>query len=280
VSAAVDAGPGATADGWDPAQYARFAAERRQPFVDLVALCAPVPGGRVVDLGCGDGELTIELHRTLGAGHTVGVDSSSTMLAQAAERHRSEPGVTFEQGDIATWHGAPADLVFANASLHWVSDHRMLLGRLRRALDGGGQLAFQVPANFAHPSHRVALHVAAEEPFVSALGEDPPEDRGRHVLSPEEYATALDELGASSQTVRLQVYGHRLSSTHDVVEWVKGTLLTPYRRALPPALFARFVARYTSMLVDELGDRRPYFYPFPRILCWAQLPAQPPSGVP
>jgi trans-aconitate 2-methyltransferase len=45
---------------------------------------------------------------------------------------------------------------------------------------------------------------------------------------------------------------------------------------LPPALFATFVDRYRDRLVEELGDRRPYFYPFKRILFWARLPASDP----
>jgi trans-aconitate 2-methyltransferase len=57
----------AAPDPWNPDRYARFAAERRLPFDDLVALLSPAPGGRVVDLGCGPGELTRELHARLGA---------------------------------------------------------------------------------------------------------------------------------------------------------------------------------------------------------------------
>ena len=56
-----------TADPWDPAQYDRFAAERRQPFFDLVSLLAPTPGGRAIDLGCGTGQLTAELHQRMQA---------------------------------------------------------------------------------------------------------------------------------------------------------------------------------------------------------------------
>ena len=48
----------ASTDTWDPDTYHRFQAERRQPFDDLLALVEPVPSGRVVDLGCGTGELT------------------------------------------------------------------------------------------------------------------------------------------------------------------------------------------------------------------------------
>jgi trans-aconitate 2-methyltransferase len=61
-------------DPWEPEQYRRFRAERRQPFFDLLALVRPKSQMRVVDLGCGPGELTDELHRRLRARETVGID--------------------------------------------------------------------------------------------------------------------------------------------------------------------------------------------------------------
>jgi trans-aconitate 2-methyltransferase len=258
-------------EGWNPDQYERFHAERRQPFDDLLALCMPVPGGHVVDLGCGTGNLTAELHGYMEATSTVGVDSSESMLARATASHGDVPGLTFILGDIGTWLGEGLDLVFANASLQWVDDHLNLLARMRTALREGGQLAFQVPSNFRHPSHLLAHQVANESPFIEALDGDVPQDRGRFVLSPELYADLLYELGAERQVVRMEVYGHELDSTEDVVQWVMGTLLTPYRTRLAPELFDAFIARYRERLLEELGDREPYFYGFRRILCWARF---------
>ncbi len=258
-------------EGWNPDQYERFFAERRQPFDDLVALCIPVPGGRVVDLGCGTGDLTAELHERMQAAETVGIDSSESMLTRARATHGDVSGLTFTEGNIETWLGEGLDLVFANASLHWVDDHLNLLARMRTALVDGGQLAFQVPSNFRHPSHLLAQQVANEPPFIDALDDDVPEDRGRFVLSPEIYADLLYELGARKQVVRMEVYGHELSSTSDVVEWVMGTLLTPYRTRMSPDLFTAFVDRYRERLLEELGEREPYFYGFRRILCWAHF---------
>ncbi|MGH9093379.1 MAG: methyltransferase domain-containing protein [Acidimicrobiales bacterium] len=248
---------------WDPGRYERFEAERRQPFDDLVVLCTPVPGGTAVDLGCGTGRLTAELHRAVGAARTTGVDSSAAMLARAP---RDVPGLAFAEGDLAAWDGPPADLVLANASFQWVDHHPALLARLRRQLRPGGQLAFQVPANFDHPSHRLAREVARQ------LGHRPPPDRGGAVLAPERYAELLDGLGAVEQHVRLQVYGHQLASTTEVVAWVSGTLLTAYREAMDPGDYDAFVDRYRQRLLEALGDHRPYFYAFPRILCRARFP--------
>ena len=255
-----------SADAWDPGRYARFAAERAKPFFDLLGLVTPIPGGRAVDLGCGPGELTRELHRRIGAAETLGIDSSEAMLAKAAPHAGS--GLRFERGDIGAFAPAdPVDLVFSNAALHWVPDHPALLARLTRAVRPGGQLAFQVPDNWDHASHRAAEAVAAEEPFAAPLaGSAHP----RNVLAPEAYAALLDRLGYPEQTVRLQVYGHRFASREGIVEWVEGSLLSEYRRRLPPELYARFLERYRERLFALVPDERPYFFTFRRILAYAR----------
>lgn len=256
-------------DGWDPRQYDRFAVERAQPFWDLLALVEPVPGGAVVDLGCGTGELTARLHAHVQAAATTGIDTSAAMLEQA--QARSEAGLRFEPGDIAAFDAEDRfDVIFANASLQWVPDHHALLARLAHGLRPGGQLAVQVPANADHPSHTVAAEVAQESPFREAMHGTPPGDVVLGVLAPQRYAERLDELGFGAQHVRLQVYGHHLSSTDEVVEWTKSTTLVRFRRLLPPAMFEEFVDRYRERLRGVLGEHAPYFYAFKRILLWGR----------
>lgn len=250
-------------DAWDPTQYRRFEAERDQPFHELLALLAPAPGGAVVDLGCGDGRLTAVAHRTLGAQATLGVDSSTAMLATTP----SGDGLSFERADIGPWTAPAAfDVVVSNAALHWVPDHRAVLARWRAAVRPGGQLAVQVPANADHPSHLLVAEVAEK------LGLPVEPDPVRvNVLRPEEYAAALDGLGAVEQHVRLQVFAHHLASSADVVEWVKGTTLTRVKRATDPDGFERFVAAYRARLLAEIGERTPYTYFFKRILFRARF---------
>jgi trans-aconitate 2-methyltransferase len=254
---------------WNPTRYERFRAEREQPFHDLVALITRRPARRVVDLGCGTGVLTAALHRELGAEETLGVDSSKAMLERA--RTLEVEGLTFARGDISEWRpAAPFDVVFSNAALQWVGDHPALFGRLKTMLVPGGEIAVQIPANFDHVSHTLAAEIARDQPFTGAM-------RGYvrtfAVLRPEEYAALLHELGFVGQSVRLQVYGHVLESPDAVVEWVRGTLLTDYESRMPEPMYAEFVARYRERLNAALGDQRPYFYPFKRILLWGRIPA-------
>ncbi len=267
---------GSMDDAWKPEQYERFRRERSQPFYDLLGLVRPSPEApRVIDLGCGTGELTVELHAKLKAQRTLGVDRSDAMLARATPL-ASPPAMTFERADIAAlasaWSREPKprfDVVFSNAALHWLPSHEQLLSQITCGIAPRGQLAVQVPANDDHPTHTVAASLATEAEFRGALAGH----TGRaSVLSPEQYARLLNSLGYVEQHVRLMVYAHMLPSRNDVLEWVKGTLLTDYETRLPPPLFQEFLARYTKLLFKVLRDERPYFYPFKRILFWAARP--------
>ena len=254
------------ADPWDPNQYERFKRQREMPFWDLLAMVQPGKVRQAVDLGCGTGRLTRELHRRLGSASTLGVDSSASMLKDC--QGFEEPGLRFERADIAEFVPASKlDLLFSNAALHWLDDHRGLFARLAEWIAPGGQLAVQVPANFDHVSHRLAAEVAREEPFSVAVGSWA---RGIPILLPEEYASLLFELGFEEQRVELKVYPHALDSFEDLLEWQKGTLLTAYRERLGEELYERFVARFRERLEAELGDARPLFYPFKRILMSAR----------
>ena len=252
-------------DVWDPAQYERFRRERAQPFYDLLALVEPRPGMRVADLGCGTGDVTLELHRSLKARETVGVDNSPAMLEKAPR----EPGLRFILGEIEQF--APPerfDLIFSNAAFHWVPDHPALFTRLRAALAPGGQLAVQMPMNDDHASHQTAFELARTHEFRRLLHGF---ERRPRLLESAQYASWLHHLGFGRQHVRVQVYGHLLESREQVIEWVRGTLLTDYQKRLTPADWERFLERYRELLLPQLSEERPFFYTYPRILMWATL---------
>jgi trans-aconitate 2-methyltransferase len=255
-------------DKWNPAQYEKFKAERSQPFYDLLALVEPREGMRTVDLGCGTGELTAVLHRALSCARTLGIDNSAAMLARSTDYLTA--GLRFAEQSISDFSRQKVadayDLIFSNAALQWASDHQRLLPRLARLLSRAGQLAVQVPANHDHPAQTVARELARREPYQTALSGF---ERVSPVLLPEEYAELLHACGFTRQQVRLQVYGHLLPDSDAVAEWTRGTVLIDYGKRMEPELFAQFYADYKQLLRNELGDPRPYFFPFKRILLWA-----------
>src|SRR3982751_3023708 len=140
---------------------------------------------RIVDLGCGTGELTAELHQKLQARETLGVDSSPAMLAKAPQL----PGLRFEQWDIATFETrSKFDLLFSNAALHWLPDHPALFQRLTSALAPGGQLAVQMPMMDGEITHLTAYELARSAEFRRLLGGY---ERRFPLLEPVRYAAWL-----------------------------------------------------------------------------------------
>lgn len=263
------AGSTSAGQGWDPGQYGRFERERSQPFYDLAALVERRPALRVLDLGCGTGELTAWLHGELGAAQTLGVDRSEQMMEQASSR--AGDGLRFERATIeetlSRYAAGDWGLVFSNAALQWLPSHDELLPAVAELVGPGGQLAIQMPANADHPSHRIARELGREPRFAGPLDGY---ERENTVQAPEWYAEQLHALGFEAQHVRVQVYGHVLPETRSVSEWVKGSLLTPYRERLGAEAYAAFLEAYEGRLLEALGDRRPYFYAFKRLLLWAR----------
>jgi trans-aconitate 2-methyltransferase len=257
-------------DPWQPTRYERFAAERRQPWDELLDRCEPVPGGTVVDLGCGTGRLTAELPDALGAHRVIGVDSSPAMLDEA--RRRAGDRLRFEAGDLTTYQPPePLDLVIANASLQWVDDHEQVLTRWRGHLRPGGQLAVQVPANGSHPAN--ALVAELTRAHADWFPDGPPALVTDTVLAPEAYAGLLWRLGATEQWVALRVYPHELTETTEVVEWLEGTTLNRVRQHLADDdRYRAFVDELRDTLVERLGQQRPYLFTFNRILLRARFP--------
>jgi trans-aconitate 2-methyltransferase len=252
---------------WNPDLYATFADLRARPFWDLAALIdESSPIESMADLGCGSGELTVALATRLGVASAVGVDSSSAMLAKAADVANDH--VSFAYGDISAWRSErPVDLIVANASLQWLPDHAAVIERWVASLAEHGQIAIQVPANADHPSHTCSAAVATREPFVSAMGGAPPADPvAANVLAPERYAELLFTLGIRDPHIRLQVYPQVMETSAAVVEWTSGTSLTRFFKVLPDDLHDSFVDAYRHELLATIGDHAPYFYAFKRIL--------------
>jgi len=249
---------------WDPKQYHKFQAERSAPFFDLLALVEIRPHLRVVDLGCGTGELTRQLAEHLPDSDVTGMDSSVQMLAKAASH--AGPRLHFEQGDQTQLTGK-WDLIFSNAALQWSEHHEQLIPRLYERLLPGGQIAVQVPSNHNHISHQIYRETADEEPFKTVLKGF---QRYAPVLSIDEYARLFFDCGADEINVFEKVYAHVLEDSNAVVEWISGTALVPYFERLREHKES-FVDAIRVKMKAALPER-PVFYPFRRTLFSVRKP--------
>lgn len=252
---------------WDPQAYLQAADQRARPFLDLTArIGAPSPRA-VVDLGCGPGNLTALLAARWPQAQLRAIDSSPDMVAAARDH-----GVDAELGDVAHWSPGPDDdVVVCNAVLHWVPGHLDLLRGWATQLAAGSWFAFQVPGNFAAPSHVLARALAARPSWRSRLQGALLDEQAVH--EPAEYAAVLAATGCDVD-VWETTYLHRMRGADPVLNWLVGTALRPVRTALGQAQWAQF----TAELAPRLRSAYPAaadgatWYPFRRILAVATRP--------
>ena len=138
---------------WDAELY-----EDRHSFVwkaaaDLLQWLDPRPGERILDVGCGTGQLTAQIAES-GASVT-GLDRSPDMIARARENYPAIPFLQADASDFAV--PEPFDAVFSNAVLHWVKDAAAAARCFARALKPGGRFV----AEFGGKGNIAALVEAA-----------------------------------------------------------------------------------------------------------------------
>jgi len=238
-----------TAASWDPAQYLRFSNERLRPALDLLGRIPLEAPSRVVDLGCGTGNVTTILAQRYPAAEVMGVDGSEDMLAKA---RAAAPGCRFETADFATWTPAAApDLIYSNAALHWASGHEDLFPRLVSLLASGGVLAVQMPAMHDEPLRRLQNEVAMTGPWAPLLA-----DAGfaRGLLPVGAYYDMLRPLLAELDMWET-IYLHVLQGEDAVTEWAAGSSLRPFLDKLPDGLRQQYRAAYSEALKPHYPRR-------------------------
>ncbi len=124
---------GSQGHSWDPTAYAAHASFVPALGAPVVDLFAPRQGERILDLGCGDGALTVKLVEA--GAEVVGVDADKAMIAAAQERGLDARLMDGRALDFA----AEFDAVFSNAALHWMSPVSRVVEGVYRALKPGGR---------------------------------------------------------------------------------------------------------------------------------------------
>lgn len=131
---------------WNPSDYASNSGAQAKWAAELMEKLPLNGDERILDLGCGDGKITVLLAEQVPRGSVLGVDHSAEMIEFALNSHTANlSNIAFQVADAAALDLPPEfDRVFSNAALHWVPDHPAVLRGVAASLKSGGRLLFQM----------------------------------------------------------------------------------------------------------------------------------------
>jgi len=248
---------------WDPNKYNEFKEDRYKPFTDLSNHIVDKPNLKVIDLGCGTGELTKKLSDQLTNPSVLGIDSSAEMLAKAPSQENIEfkqLSITDQLNQETKW-----DLIFSNAALQWIDDHETLFPKIISRINSGGQLAVQMPQQTENVLNKILFELVQEEPFASYLNNW---TRPSPVLTLDEYAKILFDKGGKNLLLYQKVYP--LISTHkdSFFDFIAGSALTFYQERLKENEFQELSIEFKKR-IDAHFHKVPSIYAFKRLLMYA-----------
>jgi trans-aconitate methyltransferase len=180
-----------TAQAWNPTHYDRAGAFVPQLGQDLLDLLAPAPNERVLDLGCGTGDLTASI-AARGAS-VIGVDASQDMIDEARRKH---PALDFSVADgQELTYESELDAVFSNAALHWMPRADAVAAGVARALRPGGRFVAEFGGARCVRTVRDALELELATRGMTGYGAP-----SWYFPTVPEYARVLDEAGLFVRT--------------------------------------------------------------------------------
>ena len=246
---------------WNPEQYEKFIKDRTQPAIDLANRLEVREPERVLDLGCGTGNSTRILKDRFSDAMVFGADNSDEMLAKAKKTHPDIEFIHLDVGGDLSEVKERFDIVFSNACIQWIPNHKILLPKLMSLIKHGGVLAVQIPIQSEHP-----VHIIMNELVITSKWKDKLSQRNYNNLSTSDYYDVLSGISDDFEMWET-IYCHRMPSYESIIEWYKGTGLRPYLEQLSETDAEDFVSDVYRELKNryKIQSNGEIMFRFPRL---------------
>jgi trans-aconitate 2-methyltransferase len=233
---------------FDGKKYEKASAHQKEWGSKLISDLALKGNERVLDLGCGDGTNTAILAELLPNGEVVGIDASRGMIAAANPKQKANLRFLLMDIDELEFKNE-FDVIYSNATLHWVKDHRHLLTNVFQALRRGGILRFNFAADGNCSSFFKVIRKAMKH-----------EDFSSHFIDfiwPW-YMPSIDDykrLIKSSELQEARVWGGNADrffpDTEALIGWVDQPCLVPFLACVADPQKAEFRDYVVSKMIQE-----------------------------
>lgn len=233
---------------FDGRKYANASSHQKEWGARLIAELGLRGDERILDLGCGDGSLTAKLADLVPHGSVLGIDASEGMIDTAVKHERAN--LKFARQDINDLPFASEfDLVFSNATLHWIKDHRRLLANVHRGLRDNGVLRFNFAGegNCSHFNTIIQAVMVLPEYAVHFDAFDWP----WYMPGVAEYEALLRQFPFAEAKVWGENADRHFPNTEAIIRWVDQPSIVPFLTRVPDQHRSQFRDTVVERVVRE-----------------------------
>lgn len=250
---------------WDAQHYDQKLGFVSQLGQDLVAWLQPKPGERVLDLGCGTGDLTAQISQS--GAHVVGMDISASMVGAAQAKYEQ---LQFIVGNAEDFHtDEPFDAVFSNAALHWMTHPSNVIACVWQALTPGGRFVAELGGKGNVGTVISACEEALDEIGVSSQGKNP-----WYFPSIGQYTTLLEHQGFhTADAIHFDRPTEMLDGDNGLEHWLLG-FAGSYLDGLDLSTQRRVIERVATISRPHLFNNGRWWIDYKRLRIRAIKPRQ------
>jgi len=254
---------------FDAEKYKKASAHQRQWGKKLISELDLKGNERILDLGCGDGGITAQLTELVPNGLVVGIDASQSMIESAQKSYKAE-NMKFELMDINTIDFEDEfDVIFSNATLHWVKDHNKLLANVYKNLRAGGIVRsnFAADGNCSH-FFKVIRQVMAEKKYAEYFSDF---DWPWYMPSIGEYEELLEKSSFKEAKVWGENADRFFPDAEAMIKWINQPSIVPFLKCVDDADKQSFRDIVVERMVKEtIQANRRCFETFRRVNVFAK----------
>lgn len=236
---------------WNAKDYERHSLSQLKWARELINKLSLEGNEDILDLGCGDGKITAEIARSVGNGSVIGVDNSVPMIELAAKCYPSNlhSNLSFTVADATNLRFEECfDVVFSNAALHWIKNHKPVVDGIFRSLKSGGRILLQMGGK---GNARDILAVLSEirtypewRQYLDGFGFP------YGFLGTEDYEELLQNSGFNIRRVELIPKDMVHEDKSELEGWIRTTWL-PYTERIPEEKRDRFIDAISTRYMEN-----------------------------
>jgi trans-aconitate 2-methyltransferase len=238
---------------WDAGDYRESSSAQLQWARELLGKLQLSGNERILDIGCGDGKITAEIAKRLSSGSVVGIDNSEEMIkfSQANFPHAQYPDLDFQLIDVRDLpFDREFDVIFSNATLHWVIDHGEVLHGIKRSLKPGGRFLLQTGGRGnASEMFTVLDSMISNEPWAKFFRNF---SFTYGFYGTEDYDIWLKQVGLKAKRIELIHKDMTQRGKAGLASWIRTTWL-PYTQRIPEKVRDDFIME----IVDRYTEKYP-----------------------